>query len=93
MLSLSIIHDISASALLCGRCAGHQIAGSRARVVVLYVRRSTTRRLKKCTHVSMQGLAAVEHCSLAAQPAFTFWDLFYPWVLWYLIFYYLKGAQ
>jgi len=50
--------------------------------------------LKKCCSlVPLQGLAALEHCSLAAQPAFTFWDLFYPWVLWYLIFYYLKGAQ
>ena len=41
---------------------------------------------------TVQGLAAAERCSVAAQPRFGFWDLFYPWVLWYLIFYYLKGA-
>ena len=46
-----------------------------------------------CSRVPVQGLAAVEHCSLASRPHFTFWDLFYPWVLWYLIVYYLKGVQ
>ena len=29
---------------------------------------------------------------MAQAPRFTFWDLFYPWVLWYLVIYYLQGA-
>lgn len=38
-----------------------------------------------------QGLASL-HGWLAATPRFSFWDVFHPWVLAYLILYYLQGG-
>ena len=46
----------------------------------------------RVTVAGTQGLAATEGWSTVQAQRFTFWDLFYPWVLWYLVVYYLQGV-